>query len=275
MRTSVVIGLMLCAVLCAAGETTIYDFLKGEWDIYVYKTPFTTGEMPEDIESTRYTFEARNGTTSVLDGFLLTEEGKERFQVRLSGQFVGEYLVVKSDEAAEAAAPAAEEKKKEEPAEVLGEDMGLKATEPTVQEKEEEDEEEEEEDADLDLQSVFKFNLVNVTEGHFVSQGPWGENGMYQAIISTGAKPSFTMTIYKIVDGKTSEYTTVLAKKIVPRPQPSFMQKYGMLIMMGVMMMMNMAKTPSMAGGNAAGEGGDAAAAGGDAAAAPAAAPSS
>jgi len=265
-----VIALLACAALCAAGESTIYDFLKGEWDIYVYKTPFATGEMPEDIESTRYNFDARNGTTSVLDGFRVTEEGKERFQVRLSGQFVGEYLEVKSDEAA-AAAP--KEGEKAETKEILGEDMGLKATEPTLEEAKEEDADEdaeEEEDEDLDLQSIFKFNFVNVTEGHFVSQGTWGENGVYQAVISTGAKPSFTMTVYKVVDGKTSEYTTVLAKKIVPRPQPTFMQKYGMLIMMGVMMMMNMAKTPSMAGGAAQGEGGDAAPAADAAAAAPA-----
>jgi len=264
MRTSVVIALMACAALCAAGETTIYDFLKGEWDVYVYKTPFATGELPEDIESTRYTLDARNGTNSVLDGSFMTDDGKERFQVRVSGQFVGEYLVVKSDEA-----ETPKEEKKEEK-EVLGEDMGLKATEPTLEEKKEEDEDnaEEEEDADLDLQSIFKFNFVNVTEGHFVAQGAYGENGVYQAIISNGAKPSFTMTIYKVVDGKTTEYTTVLAKKIVPRPQPSFMQKYGMLIMMGVMMMMNMAKTPSMAAGAPGGEGGDAAAA-------PAAAPAS
>ena len=182
---------------------------------------------------------------------------------RVSGQFVGEYLVVKSDEAE------APKEEKAEQKEVLGEDMGLKATEPTLEEKKEEDEENEEEDADLDLQSIFKFNFVNVTEGHFVSQGVYGENSVYQAIISNGAKPSFTMTLYKVVDGKATEYTTILAKKIVPRPQPSFMQKYGMLIMMGVMMMMNMAKTPSMAGGAPAGEGGDAAAAA-PAAAAPA-----
>jgi len=253
MRTSVVFAVLACAVLCFAGESTIYDFLKGEWDIMVYKTPFASGEMPEDIESTRYNFDARNGTTSILDGSVITEEGKERFQVRLSGPFVGEYLIAKSDEEG---APAEAKKEVEEP---LGEDMGLKATEPTVVEKEE-DEDEEEDDAELDLLSICKFNFVNVSEGHFVAQGTWGENGVYQAVISTGAKPSFTMTVYKIVDGKASEYTTVLAKKIVPRPQPTFMQKYGMLIMMAVMMMMNMAKTPSMAGG-AAGEGGDAAAA--------------
>jgi len=252
MRTSVVIALLACAMLCAAGESTIYDFLKGDWDIYVYKTPFANAEMPEEVESTRYTFEARNGTTSILDGFTLSEEGKERFQVRTSGPFIGEYLVMKTD--GEAAAP---ETKKED-AEPLGEDMGLKATEPTLEEKEDDDDDDEEEE-DVDLQSMFKFNFVNLTEGHYVSQGTWGENGVYQAVISTGAKPSFTMTIYKVVDGKASEYTTVLAKKIVPRPQPTFMQKYGMLIMMGVMMMMNMAKTPSMAGGAAAGEGGDAA----------------
>jgi len=266
MRTSVVLGLLACAVLCAAGETTIYDFLKGDWDIYVYKTPFANAEMPEDIESNRYTIEARNGTTSILDGFFMTEDGKDRFQIRTSGQFVGEYLIVKSEDGE--AAPK-KEKADEEKKEVLGEDMGLKATEPTVQEKEGDDDEDEE---DLDLQTKCKFNFINVTDGHFVSQGTWGEDGVYQAIISTGAKPSFTMTIYKIVDGKTEEYTTVLAKKVLPPRQPSFMQKYGMLIMMGVMMMMNMAKTPSMApAGGAGAEGGDAAAAAPAADAAPAA----
>jgi len=262
MRTSIVFAVMAIAALCAA-ESTIYDFLKGEWDIYVYKTPFANAEMPDDIESTHYSFVPRNGTTSVLDGSVVTEEGKDHFQVRLSGPFVGEYLTVKTEEEA---ATKTEETEKKPATEELGEDMGLKATEPTVKENEENDDEDDEE-TDVDLQSVFKFNFVNVTEGHFVSQGTWGENGVYQAVISNGAKPSFTMTIYKVVDGKATEYTTVLAKKILPRPEPSFMQKYGMLIMMGTMLLMNMAKTPSMAGGAAPGEG---AAAGGDAAPAPA-----
>jgi len=260
MRTSIVFAVVAIAALCAA-ESTVYEFLKGDWDIFVYKTAMANGEMPEDIESTHYTFVPRNGTTDVLDGSVVTEEGKDRFQVRLSGPFVGEYFTVKGDEAAnvEKKPAAAEGAATEE----LGEDMGLKATEPTVKptnENTEDEDEDEDEEEELDLQSIFKFNFVNVTEGHFVSQGTWGENGVYQAIISNGAKPSFTMTIYKVVDGKTTEYTTVLAKKVLPRPQPSFMQKYGMLIMMGVMLLMNMAKGPSMAGGAAAG--GDAAAAG-------------
>lgn len=134
----------------------------------------------------------------------------------------------------------------EEKPETVGEDMGLKATETEVKEADEDDEE----DDELDLQSVFKFNFVNMTEGHYVSQGVFGENGAYQAVISTGAKPSFTMTIYKTVDGKATEYTTVLAKKFIPRPQPTFMQKFGMPLMMGAMLLMNMAKGP-MAGGAA------------------------
>jgi len=201
------------------------------------------------VDSTHYTFSARNGTTSILDGSVKTEEGEERFQVRLSSAFSGEYLIVKNEEGATGAA--AEEKKPE--TEELGEDMGLKPTENKVEEKEEEEEEEEEEE--LDLQSIMKFNFVNLTEGHFVSQGTWGENSVYQAIISNGAKPSFTMTIYKVVDGKATEYTTVLAKKVVARPEPSFMQKYGFLIMMGTMLLMTMSKNPSMAGGAGGAEG--------------------
>lgn len=55
--------------------------VSSEWDIFVYKTAFAVAEMPEDVESTHYSFHARNGTTSVLDGIVLTEEGKENFQV--------------------------------------------------------------------------------------------------------------------------------------------------------------------------------------------------
>ena len=177
---------------------------------------------------------------------------------RLSGPFVGEYLVEK-------AAAATETATEEEKPETVGEDMGLKATEAEVKEADEDDE-----DDELDLQSVFKFNFVNLTEGHYVSQGVFGENGAYQAVISTGAKPSFTMTIYKTEDGKATEYTTVLAKKFIPRPQPTFMQKFGMPIMMGAMLLMNMAKGPM--GGAAGAPAAGAAPAGGAAPAAGAAA---
>lgn len=50
----------------------------------MYKTAFAVAEMPEDVESTHYSFQARNGTTSVLDGVVLTEDGKETFQVFVS-----------------------------------------------------------------------------------------------------------------------------------------------------------------------------------------------
>ena len=55
--------------------------VSSEWDIFLYKTAFVVAEMPEDVESTHYSFHARNGTTSVLDGIVLTEDGKENFQV--------------------------------------------------------------------------------------------------------------------------------------------------------------------------------------------------
>jgi len=264
MHTSIVFAVMAIAALCAA-ESTIYDFLKGEWNIFVYKTPFATGEMPEDIESSHYVFAARNGTTSILDGSVATEEGQERFQVRLSSAFAGEYLIVKNEEGA-TATPAEKKPAEDAATEELGEDMGLKAAEGKVEEKkdDENEEDDDEEEEELDLQSIMKFNFINVTEGHFVSQGTWGENGVYQAVISNGAKPSFTMTIYKLVDGKATEYTTVLAKKVVARPEPSFMQKYGLLVMMVPMMLMQFLKGP--APGGAAPEGGAA----GDAAAAPA-----
>jgi len=257
MKSFIVLTVLALAVFGATTQHTIYEFLTGDWDVMVYKTPFANAEIPEDLVSTRYTFTARNGTKEeedkILDGVIVEEEGNKRFQVRLTGPYVGEYLLVK--EAEEGA-----EEKKPAPVEDLGEDMGTKATEPTVEEKEEEEEEEQKEEEELELLSLFKFNLVNVTEGIFISQGAFGEDGAYQAVISATAKPSFTMTVYRLVDGKTAEYTTVIAKKILPRPQPTFMQKYGMLIMMGSMLLMNFFKTQNGVAG--AGAGGDAAAAG-------------
>jgi len=264
--------LVLAAFAAKQQQHTIYDFLAGDWDIMVYKTPFANAEIPEDIVSTRYNFAVRNDTKDILNGMIVEEEGNKRFQVRLTGPFSGEYLLLKNEDVAE------EEEKKEAPAataaapEDLGEDMGMKATEPTVEEKEE-DEEEKEEEIELDLESVFKFHFVNLTEGIFISQGKYGEDSVYQAVISATAKPSFTMTLYKVVDGKTTEYTTVIAKKVLSPPQPSFMQKYGMLIMMGSMLLMNFFKAQPGAGAAAGGAaGGEAAAApaGGEAAAAPA-----
>lgn len=64
--------------------TCVFVFKHSEWDIFVYKTAFAVAEMPEDVESTHYSFQARNGTTSVLDGVVLTEDGKETFQVFVS-----------------------------------------------------------------------------------------------------------------------------------------------------------------------------------------------
>lgn len=81
MRASTVLSLVaLVALAAAAGkkkEASLYDFFKGTWDIYVYKTEMAVAEMPEDLESIPYTFVERNGTKSILDGHFMTDEGKE------------------------------------------------------------------------------------------------------------------------------------------------------------------------------------------------------
>ena len=74
-------AILFCVTMLFFSHLFFFLVSNSEWDIYVYKTPFATGEMPEDIESTRYTFDPRNGTTSVLDGSIVTEEGKDHFQV--------------------------------------------------------------------------------------------------------------------------------------------------------------------------------------------------
>ena len=86
--TTIALGLMALAALGAAKakkEASLHDFFAGDWDIFVYKTPFATAEMPEDMESTHYTFTARNGTDSILDGIVLTEEGKEPVKMFVEG----------------------------------------------------------------------------------------------------------------------------------------------------------------------------------------------
>ena len=191
----------------------------------------------------------------------------------MTGPFSGEYFVAKKGDEEAAKTEKKVEAKKEEVAEEAKkavEEDALNANEgEAVAQKAEEEEEEDEGEDVAEMVSLFKFNFVNVTQTHYVAQGVFGENGAYQAVISASSAPSFSMTIYRLVDGKTAEYTTVLAKKYVPPKQPTFMQKYGMLFMMGAMMIMQMAKGPMGAANQAAAPAaGDAPA--GDAPAAPA-----
>jgi hypothetical protein len=213
MKPTVVVLVISAAALlglaAAAGEVSVYEFLAGEWEYLVYKTDVRTGELPEELPTTiHYTFDKRNGSTTVLDGSYLLDDTRVEFQVHFLSAFAGEHLVPKE----EAAPPKPE-----------GEDTEGETAEET------------------EFVPLFKFNFLNVSAGHYVSQGTYGEHGVYQAIISTGAAPSFTMTIMSKEAGS-AEYTTVLAKKILPPKQQTFFQKYGLALMMGAILLMNFSR---------------------------------
>lgn len=203
-----VVAVFGAAVAAGAGETNVYDFLAGDWDYTMYKTPLRTGDIPEALDTLHVAFAKRNGSTTVLDGRYVVDDDVHRVQVNFVDQFTGEYLVEK---------PAAAAKK--------------------------DDDDENELEGEVEFEVLFKFSFVNVTAGHFVSQGAFGAHGAYQAVISAGAAPSFAMTVYELNDADAAtEYGTVLAKKVLPPRQPSFFQKYGLALMMGVMMLMNFSR---------------------------------
>jgi len=208
MTRAVLLGtLVLVVAVAAAGEASIYDFMLGEWDFTQYKTPIKTAEIPETLETVHYTFNKRNGSTTVLDGFYIQDDTRHLVQINFVDAFTGEYLVE-----VEGKTP------KKEDEEVEGAEQ-------------------------VEFATLYKFSFVNVSAGHYVSQGVYGTHGAYQAIISTGSAPSFVFTILEADEnGAATEYITVLAKKILPPRQPTFFQKYGLVLMMGVMLLTNFAR---------------------------------
>jgi len=257
---SLFVAVVVLATIASAGlfsppkkpEITMYDFLKGEWDMVMFRSPLTSGEIPEEQESVHFSFTGRNTTKDVLDGVYATDEGRKYFQVRFMSGFLGEYLVpVAGAVPAKAAKPAANV-----------EDENNKV--------EEAEEEEKVELGDDQFESLFKFNFQNLTALHFIAQGKYGKDATYQATVSSAQKPSFVFTVRT-----DKEIITLLATKYMPAPQPTFFQKYGMIIMMSVMMFTQMRAKPPVPQQEREGEEGE-----GDGnnqgqpAAAPAAAPS-
>ena len=181
------IGLVLIALSVVSAEMTLFDFFDGSWVMVQYRTGVSSGELPETQDSMHYTFEKVNGSTTTLSGYYYKDD--ERFNLELSflGPFTGEWFTVK-------ASPNA-------------------AEETTTEEHE------------SSLVSLFKFNFVNLTSGHYVAQGSYGAKGTYQMIISPNTAPSFTMAVFEYDDADAvKEYTTIFAKKYIPPKEAGFFQ---------------------------------------------------
>ena len=82
-----------------------------------------------------------------------------------------------------------------------------------------------------------RFAFENHTAHFFVAQGVF-QGTKYQLLVNEYAQPAFTLTLI----GADGAHYTVLARKILPPRQPTFFQKYGMFISMGLMMLMQFMK---------------------------------
>eukprot|EP01105_Mastigella_eilhardi_P028345 TRINITY_DN9273_c0_g1_i1.p1 TRINITY_DN9273_c0_g1~~TRINITY_DN9273_c0_g1_i1.p1 ORF type:complete len:256 (+),score=70.28 TRINITY_DN9273_c0_g1_i1:71-769(+) len=86
----------LAAVAAAAAESnSFYDYFIGEWTIAVY-----SGTPLEVSDEVRYSIHARNGSTTVLDGFYEREEGRTLITIEFSNGQQGTWHESPDDEEA-------------------------------------------------------------------------------------------------------------------------------------------------------------------------------
>lgn len=257
-------------------KSVFMDFAVGKWNVDIYKTPYKTGEMPEEHETVFATL-SRFNNTELVDGSCIMNNERRYFRIAFTAENTGNFLIENVNDAAE------------EFGEIKTETNEIKIETPKEEGTEAEDAAAEAEDADaeeedvvkkvadaltdlsgLEFNDLFTFEITNVTSAHYIAQGKFGESATYQLILLNGA-PFFTMNVY--FEGK-DYYVSVIGKKNLPPPQPTFFQKYGMPLMMTIMMFTNsMGQKPQQRReGEGEGEGNESGAAQGEAAAAPAAA---
>jgi len=248
MRSTVLIVAILAVVANAglfsrraAPETTMYGFLKGDWNVLVYRSSVDKMTIPEEQDNMFFTFAERVNNSYVLDGSYVTDDGRRYFKVEFTGKFLGEFFVAKEEVYS----------KKEEKAEIADDNNEV---------KEQEEEKKEEEAAVMNIPDdmwnpLFKIDFQNLTKLQFISQGTLATGGVYQSTISVAQAPSFVFTVHK-----DKEVITYLAVKKIAARTPSFFEKYGMFIMLAFMMFMNggnkgMAPPPQQGQGQGEGEG--------------------
>lgn len=225
-------------------KSVFMDFAVGKWNVDIYKTPYKTGEMAEEHETVFATL-SRFNESQIVDGSYIMNNERRYFRLSFNSENAGTFLTENVNDAAE------------EFGEIQTETNEIRIETPKEETAENDEEaeaaaaeEEEEEEADdvvkkvadaltdlssLEFNDLFTFEIVNHTTAHYISQGKFGDIGTYQLVLLNGA-PFFTMNIY--VEGK-DYYISLIGKKNLPPPEPSFFQKYGMPLMMTLMMFTN------------------------------------
>lgn len=96
---------------------------------------------------------------------------------------------------------------------------------------------------------VFSFDFQPFPANVFYSSGAYGLSGSmrYQFLI-TDPKGFILNIIQQDASGAVAATHVVLGRKIVPPPEPSFFQKYSMMIMIGFMLVMQFFKARAQAG---------------------------
>lgn len=216
-------------------KSVFMDFAVGKWNVDIYRTPYKTGELPEEHETVFATL-SRFNNTQIVDGSCIMNNERRYFRLSFNSENAGNFLIENTNDVTE------------EFAEIKTEDNDIKIKTPEEVEEEDEEADKDEEaetvkkvaDALTDLSSLefndlFTFEITNYTTAHYISQGKFGEIGTYQLVLLNGA-PFFTLNVY--LDGK-DYYISVIGKKNLPPPEPTFFQKYGMPLMMTLMMFTN------------------------------------
>eukprot|EP01123_Difflugia_compressa_P008947 TRINITY_DN2844_c0_g2_i1.p1 TRINITY_DN2844_c0_g2~~TRINITY_DN2844_c0_g2_i1.p1 ORF type:complete len:266 (+),score=58.85 TRINITY_DN2844_c0_g2_i1:82-879(+) len=108
-------------------------------------------------------------------------------------------------------------------------------------EEEEEEEEQEEDSSSIDQgKKMFSFEFLNRTNGYFLSQGTFNgvnpqEQGTYQFVVTSPIAFVFTVML-----NNNKDVITVTATKSVAQQEPSFFQKFGFSIMIGLFFLFRM-----------------------------------
>ncbi|KAH3745102.1 hypothetical protein Pelo_13510 [Pelomyxa schiedti] len=224
---AVLVSLFAIAFAGQPTRDTFFDFFAGEWDITTYSALLDTASdpeaKPEIVEVTHYNIQKKNGSNTILEGIFAKDDTPRLVKIEMTSSTGGVWYESNDN------------------------------IEPIFHE-------------------VFTFSFTNVSNGYWISWGTYytpQADHAYEVVgealsefaevkteiaegeaviaeekkpgkgtlacrlyVATLSHPAFTMTISK----GNNEVEVWSAKRKLDPPQKSFLQKYGMMLIMGVFM---------------------------------------